>query len=94
MSPDERKYAGAEQSCPLMATETVRVEGLAGRRTRDETVETDPLAGEDESWADEDFLWTPDGEDYPGFLRALWVALIVGAAWWIAFFAGAFDLLS
>ena len=94
MSPEERKYAGVEQSCRLMATETLRVEGLAGRRTRGETVEIDPLAGEDDFWAEEDLLWTPDGEDCPAFLRALWVALIVGAAWWIAVFAGAFDLLS
>jgi hypothetical protein len=53
-------------------------------RPRDERLDLDPLAGEDELWAVEDFLWTPDDEDYVGFFRALWIAVVLCVLFWIA----------
>jgi hypothetical protein len=53
----------------------------------------DPLAGEDEPWAEEDFLWTPDDDEYVGFLRALWLAVFACALFWVAIAIGAARLL-
>ena len=61
--------------------------------THDEALDLDPLAGEDELWAEEDFLMTPDEEDYFGFLRTLWLAVLACAAFWILLALGAAGLL-
>jgi hypothetical protein len=48
-----------------------------------ETVELDPLAGEDELWAEEDFLYGPDEDEYVGFLRMLWLSVLACALFWV-----------
>jgi hypothetical protein len=58
-----------------------------------EPTELDPLAGEDEPWAAEDFFWTPDAEDYFRFLRSLWVAIFACALLWVAIALGAARVL-
>lgn len=58
-----------------------------------EQADADPLAGEDEAWAPEDFLLTPDEEDYFGFLRTLWLAVLASAVFWIFLALGAAGLL-
>lgn len=56
--------------------------------------DADPLAGEDEPWAPEDFgLLTPDEEDYFGLLRTLSLAVLVSAAFWALLALGAAGLL-
>jgi hypothetical protein len=52
--------------------------------TRPDALDLDPLAGEDEPWADEDFLRAPDREDYLGFLRTLWLAIVFCVLFWLA----------
>lgn len=54
--------------------------------------ESDPLAGEDEPWA-EDFLRSSDEEDYISFLRTLWVAILASALFWAATVVGAITML-
>ena len=61
------------------------------RTFRDRIVER--LAGEDEPWADEDFLLVPDAENYVRFLRTLWLAVLVGALFWVMVAFGLFELL-
>jgi hypothetical protein len=56
-------------------------------------LEHDPLAGEDELWAEEDFLLAPDAEDYVKFLRTLWVALLACAVFWVTIAVGAVQVL-
>jgi hypothetical protein len=51
---------------------------------RDAGLDLDPLAGEDEPWADEDFLWIPDEEDHAGFFRTFWIALVLCVLVWLA----------
>jgi hypothetical protein len=65
---------------------------LAPRWLRD-AVEADPLAGEDEPWAEEDALRPPDEEDYVEFLRRVWVAVFACAVFWVTIVAGAVQLL-
>jgi hypothetical protein len=43
----------------------------------------DPLAGEDEPWAEEDFLRPPDEEDFAAFFRSLTIALVVCLLVWL-----------
>jgi hypothetical protein len=59
---------------------------------RQDPVEVDPLAGEDELWADEDFLRTPDAENYVGFLRRLWLAIFACGLFWIMVVLGGLGL--
>jgi hypothetical protein len=65
----------------------------AAPQPRDAELEVDPLAGEDEPWADEDFLWTPDEEDYVRFFRTLWIALVLCLLFWLAVAVGGAELL-
>jgi hypothetical protein len=57
-----------------------------------ERAQVDPFAGEDEAWASEDFLLTPDEEDYVGFLRTLWIAVLACALFWVVLALGAAQL--
>lgn len=52
--------------------------------TRREFVSSDPIAGDDEPWAAEDFLRPPDEEDFVAFFRSLTVALVVCLFVWLA----------
>lgn len=54
-----------------------------------DALDADPLAGEDEPWAPEDFLRPRDEEDYVGFLRTLWVAIFMCALFWLVVALGA-----
>lgn len=51
--------------------------------SREEPACSDPLAGEDEPWAEEDFLRPPDGEDFVAFWRSLTIALVVCLLVWL-----------
>jgi hypothetical protein len=58
--------------------------GPSTTTTTEEPVTGDPLAGEDEPWAEEDFLRPPDEEDFAAFFRSLAVALVACLLAWLA----------
>jgi hypothetical protein len=59
---------------------------------RDHELELDPLAGEDEAWAEEDLLWTPDEENYVRFVRSLWIAIVCCLLFWVLLAAAGFGV--
>jgi hypothetical protein len=61
---------------------------------RDADLDLDPLAGEDELWAEEDLLLQPDAEDYFRFLRTLWIVLLLCCMFWVALAVGGVALFT
>jgi hypothetical protein len=76
-----------------VSTARTPLPGLTGQ-SRGGGFALDPLAGEDEPWADEDLIRAPDDEDFVRFVRSLWLATLLCLLFWFALALSGFALVT